>query len=159
MLIWRDEPRLPGPTVVVDIDGTLSDGTARQHYLQQQPRDWDGFFAAASGDTLIEPIARLLDALDRDLIVVLLTARPARIQDATVAWLGQHAVRWDLLIMRVERDFRPSPEAKLEAVRALQGAGFDVRLALDDDPRNVAMFTAEGIPCVELHSGYYDGPA
>ena len=34
--------------------------------------------------------------------------------------------------------------------------GFDLRLAFEDDPRNVAMFRAEGIACVYIHSGYYD---
>ena len=28
--------------------------------------------------------------------------------------------------------------------------------AFEDDRRNVAMFHAEGIPCVYIHSGYYD---
>ena len=52
--------------------------------------------------------------------------------------------------MRDDGDFRPSPEAKRDAVRALRGVGFDLRLAVDDDPRNVAMFQAEGIPCLEI---------
>ena len=35
-------------------------------------------------------------------------------------------------------------------------AGWDVRLAFEDDPRNLAMFRSEGVPCVYIHSGYYD---
>ncbi len=159
LLAWRDGPRPPGPTVVVDIDGTLSDAAGRQHFLERSPKDWTGFFAAAGNDPLIEPIARLLDALDDELVIVLLTARPVSVRDATVAWLARHHVRWDLLVMRAEGDYRSSPDAKLDAVRALCGAGFELRLALDDDPRNAVMFTSEGIPCVELHSGYYGPPA
>ena len=34
--------------------------------------------------------------------------------------------------------------------------GFDLRLAFEDDRRNVDMFHAEGVPCVYIHSGYYD---
>ena len=34
--------------------------------------------------------------------------------------------------------------------------GFDLRLAFEDDRRNVEMFRAEGIPCLYVHSGYYD---
>jgi hypothetical protein len=30
-------------------------------------------------------------------------------------------------------------------------------LAFEDDPRNVEMFRQEGVPCVYLHSGYYEG--
>jgi hypothetical protein len=28
-------------------------------------------------------------------------------------------------------------------------------MAVEDDPRNKAMFDAEGIPCVYIHSGYH----
>jgi len=139
----------------VDLDGTLSDAAGRQHHLERRPKDWDGFFAACGEDPLIDQIARLVDLLDRDLLVVLLTARPTKVQPPTVEWLDRHGVRWDLLLMREPDDFRPSHAAKLDAVRALRGVGFDLRLAIDDDPRNVAMFRDEGIPCVELHSGYY----
>jgi hypothetical protein len=153
-LTWNGPPREPGPAVVVDLDGTLSDAAGRQHHLERRPKDWDGFFAAVGDDSLIDQVARLVELLDRDLVVVLLTARPVRVQDLTVDWLGRHGVRWDLLVMREERDFRPSHEAKLDAVRALRGVGFDLRLAVDDDPRNAAMFRAEGVPCLELDSGY-----
>lgn len=153
-LTWRDGPREPGPAVLVDLDGTLSDARGRQHHLERRPKDWDGFFAAAGDDPLIDQIARLVELLDRDLLVVLLTARPTKVREATLAWLDRHGVRWDLLVMRGPRDFRPSHEAKLDAVRALRANGFDIRLAIDDDPRNAAMFRTEGIPCVELESGY-----
>jgi hypothetical protein len=29
-------------------------------------------------------------------------------------------------------------------------------LAFEDDPRNVEMFRRSGVPCVYIHSGYYD---
>ena len=154
-LVWRDGPRPPGPAVVVDLDGTLSDVTGRLHHVERSPKNWDAFFAACGDDPLIDQSARRVELLDGDLTVVLLTARPTKVRAATLAWLARHEVRWDLLVMREERDFRPSHEAKLDAVRALRGVGFDLRLAVDDDPRNAAMFRNEGIPCVELHSGYY----
>jgi hypothetical protein len=155
-LTWRDGPVEPGPAVVVDLDGTLSDAAGRQHHLEKRPKDWDSFFAASGEDPLVEQIARLVELLDRDLLVVLLTARPTKVRAVTVDWLGRHGVRWDLLVMRADGDFRPSQQAKREAVRALKSVGFDLRLAVDDDPRVAKMFRAEGVPCLELHSGYYE---
>ena len=32
----------------------------------------------------------------------------------------------------------------------------DLRIAFEDDRRNVAMFRAAGVPCVYIHSGYYE---
>ena len=152
---WRDGPVEPGPAVVFDMDGVLSDASGRQHLLERPYRDWDAFFEAAGEDALIEEVAQLLDLLEPDLRVVLLTARPISIQRHTLGWLERHSLRWDLLVMREDRDFRSSPDAKRDAVHALRGVGFDLRLAIDDDPRNATMFEQEGIPCLYVHSGYY----
>ena len=54
----------PGPAVVFDLDGVLSDAASRQHYLEGPWRDWDAFFEACGEDPLIEEVARLLDLLD-----------------------------------------------------------------------------------------------
>ena len=32
----------------------------------------------------------------------------------------------------------------------------DLRLAFEDDPSNHAMYVAVGVPCVYIHSGYYE---
>jgi hypothetical protein len=155
---WRDGPVAPGPAVVVDLDGTLSDAAGRQHFLDRRPKDWHGFFAACGDDPVLAHVARLLECLDPALAVIVLTARPAWVQEATVAWMERFAIRWDLLVMREEGDYRPSPDAKREAVRAITGVGFELRLAVDDDPRNVQMFEKEGVPCLYLYSGYYSSP-
>jgi hypothetical protein len=144
--------------VVLDLDGVLSDARGRQHFLDGPGRkDWRGFFDAAGDDPVIEEVARLLQLLDRDLAIVLLTARPGRIRQLTEDWLARNGVDWDLLVMRPDRDFEPSVEFKRRTTRALKDAGFDLRLAFEDDRRNVDMFHEEGVPCVYLHSGYYEG--
>jgi hypothetical protein len=105
---------------------------------------------------VIAELARVIELLAPDLCVVLLTARPTTIRDLTMGWLREHGLRWDLLVMRPEGDFRSSPDAKRREVHELRSAGFDLRLAFDDDRRNVDMFHSEGIPCVYIHSGYYE---
>jgi hypothetical protein len=143
--------------VVLDLDGVLSDARGRQHFLSGPGRkDWKGFFDAAGDDPVIEEVVRLTELLDRELSIVLLTARPVRIMPLTEAWLERSGVDWDLLIMRPDRDFGPSVEFKRTTTRELRDAGFDLRLAFEDDRRNVDMFHEEGVPCLYLHSGYYD---
>jgi hypothetical protein len=143
--------------VVVDIDGVLSNADDRQHFLEDRSRrDWRAFFDACGQDTLIEEVARLLELLDAGLLVVLLTGRPLRVQPLTLGWLERHGVRWDLLIMRTSGDYSASREFKRETIRELRERGFDLRLALEDDPRNREMFHDEGLPCIYIHSGYYD---
>lgn len=153
---WREAPVRPGPAVVFDMDGVLSDASSRQHYLEHPYRDWDAFFAACGEDPLIDEVARLLDVIDDDLRIVLLTARPLRVRPQTIGWLERYDLRWDLLIMRDHGDYTASRSFKREAVDDLRAYGFDLRLAFEDDRRNVEMFHAEGVPCVYIHSGYYD---
>jgi hypothetical protein len=151
LIHWRDgEAREPGPAVVVDLDGTLSDVAWRLHHLDRRPKDWKAFFAGVGDDPLVDHVARLLDLLADDVLVILLTGRPLDVRDATLRWLERHGVRWDLLVMREANDFRPAHEAKRDAVRALRSVGFDLRLAIDDEARNIGMFRTEGIPAVAL---------
>lgn len=155
---WRTEtPGRPGPAVVVDIDGVLSDATDRQHFIDGDGRrDWRGFFDACGEDTLIDEVAVLIGLLEPGLAVVLLTGRPVRVQDRTLAWLDRHHVRWDLLIMRDAGDYSRAREFKRQTVGELRRCGFDLRLAFEDDRRNLEMFHEEGVPCLYIHSGYYE---
>jgi hypothetical protein len=141
---------------VFDLDGVLSDAASRQHFLDAEPRDWEAFFDACGEDPLIEEVACLLSILDPALQVILLTGRPARVQPLTLAWLRRHDVRWDLLVMRDFGDYSAALEFKRSSLGRLRDYGFDLRLAFEDDRRNLEMFRAEGLPCLYIHSGYYE---
>lgn len=152
---WRDGRVDAGPTVVFDLDGVLSDATRRQHYLEWPRRDWETFFEECGEDELIAEVARVLECLDSELRVVLLTARPIRVQRQTVGWLKRYDLRWDLLVMRDWGDYMAAPSFKRLTVHELRDYGFELRLAFEDDQRNVDMFHDEGVPCVYIHSGYH----
>jgi hypothetical protein len=153
---WHGEPIDPGPAVVVDIDGVLADAVNRQHFLDRERPDYQAFFDACGDDPVIEEIRVLLDLLDPDLQVVLLTARPDRVRPLTEAWLRRHEIRWDLLVMRPTGTRELAREFKQESTLMLRSFGFDLRLALEDAPDNVEMFQAIGVPCIYFHSGYYE---
>jgi len=153
---WHGTPPTGGKAVVFDLDGVLSDAVSRQHFLERPRRDWDAFFEACGDDPLIEEVARLLELLDQELVIVLLTARPGRVQPQTLAWLHRYGLRWDLLVMRDHGDYGAAREFKRRSVLELREAGFELVLSFEDDRRNVAMFREEGVPSVYIHSGYYD---
>lgn len=142
--------------MVFDLDGVLSDAAARQHFLRGPRPDWEAFFAASGDDPLVAEVATLLELLAPDLKVVLLSARPARTRDQTLAWLARHSLRWDLLVMREHGDHQPARAFKQQAVRELRSQGLDLVLCVEDDLRNVEMFREEGIPALYIHSGYYE---
>lgn len=153
---WRDDVADGGDVIVFDMDGVLSDAAGRQHFIEHPYPDWEAFFHACGEDAVIAEVARLLELLDPSHRIVLLTARPLRVRPQTLAWLERYQLRWDLLIMRDFGDYTASRTFKDRTVVELRERGFDPKLAFEDDPRNVSMFHSRGIPCVYIHSGYYD---
>ncbi len=150
---WRSGPLAAGPAVIVDIDGVLADAAGRQHLRGWG--DWRAFFDACDQDPLITETARLLDLLDHEVAVLLVTGRPRRVQTKTVEWLERFSVRWDLLVTRDFGDYSGVSEFKRDVLHDIQASGFDVRLAFEDDPNNHAMYVGEGVACLYIHSGYY----
>jgi len=155
--IYKDAPPAPGPVVLVDIDGVLSDASGRQHYLLGENKEWWNFFEAAIGDPPIVESIQLVDRLTQNHTVILLTARPKRLTEITVNWMSQNNIHWDALEMRQDDDiYTSSPDVKREILHSLQSLGYEPTLAIDDDPRNLVMYQTEGIPTVYIHSGYYE---
>ena len=155
-LARRGRPSRARPSIF-DIDGVLSDAAGRQHFLEWGRRDWDAFFDACGEDPLIDEVARLLELLDPELRIVLLTGRPAAgpAPDAGLAGPLPAAVG----PARHARPRRLRPGVAVQARRWWPSSGptgFDPRLAFEDDPRNRDMFHSEGIPCIYIHSGYYE---
>ena len=151
---WRSGPIEGGPAAVVDVDGVISDAGHRQHLAKA--RRWDEFFDGCPDDPPLKPTVALVRSLAPDIAIVLLTARPWRLLDDTLAWLSTHQVRWDLLILRPHKSANSSRAYKADEVDRLRQHRFDLAFALEDDPRNVAMFAEADVPCVYIHSGYYD---
>jgi hypothetical protein len=154
--LWRTDPVEPGTAIVFDMDGVLSDAAGRQHFLEWPDPDWEAFFEACGDDQLIDEVARLLDVIAPEHRIVLLTARPLRVRPQTLAWLKRYELRWDLLVMRDYGDYGAARDFKRRSIAELRGIGLDLQLAFEDDRRNYLMFHQEGVPCVYIHSGYYD---
>ena len=148
-----------GPTVVLDLDGVISDASHRQHYLaaeRSRDKDWHGFFHACVHDPVIEHGRALAASIGADRTVVILTARIHEIRQQTVDWLATNEVRHDVLILRGPREGAPSTDWKSDQLALLREAGAEIQLCADDDPRNVAMMRGLGIPTLYVPSGYYD---
>ncbi len=72
---------------VFDIDGTLADITHRLHFIQDEKKDWDSFFAACIDDA---PIGHMLDLawyIGKDHYVIYVSGRSDAVRDLTRQWL------------------------------------------------------------------------
>jgi len=163
-----------------DKDGVLGDTCHRAHFLgvgsqglgvgsgtSPQPlpnhplkregkADWDGFFAAAGGDSRIWPGVELLQTFrDAGLKIVVVTGHSEVFGGVCADWLEENGCWPDALIMRAAEDRRSSVEYKRSALRRLRDQGYDIRFAVDDDAGVCAMYREEGV-CAIHFTGYED---
>ncbi len=140
--------------VIFDIDGVLSDARPRQHHLRGGSPDWRSFFSNGIHDKPLTAGVALAKVIAVPIVAV--SARPNHVHADTVEWLEREGVPFDLVITRPEGDQRSSSEFKAAELSALQQAGYEVVLAIDDDPANVSMYRDHGVEALYIHSGYYD---
>ena len=145
--------------ILCDLDGVLADNRHRLHFITPPEHDWEAFYAAMGDDTIISPVAHLLDAMrhyDRPLVdetrVIFVTGRPERYRLQTVDWLTRHAVErerdYETMLMRPDDDpHRPAADLKRDFLAQVGGPGV-VLLAIDDDPRVVTMYRKAGVFCL-----------
>lgn len=138
------DTNMPSDTIVVfDIDGVLSDGRHREHYLGSRPKDWESFFAMLADDAPIKlGIDRLMQMIPLK-PCVLLSGRPEHTRAATTSWLDAMGVPSVPLYLRPNRDYRPAWLFKLEVLAGLGGPK-EVGLVIDDDERVVAALVTAG---------------
>lgn len=140
---------------IFDIDGTLADvAQFRHHVVKTDPnftgkRDFDKFHSESMGAKVI-PFAEALlkKQIDNGVIVVLMTSRREKWRNKTVEWLNKNDIPCHALYMRGNDDRRPAREVKKEYTSELLTMGFDIRVAVDDDPSVIEMYESLDIPTV-----------
>jgi hypothetical protein len=135
--------RVAAPLVVLDIDGVLADVRHRLHHLAKRPKNWEGFFAAATNDQVLEIGAEFATRAAATHEIVYLTGRPERLRAATQAWLDHQLLPAGRLVMRSEGDRRPSAVIKVHELRRLRRES-TVELLVDDDPSVIDAARAAG---------------
>lgn len=147
------------PIVIVDLDGTLSDGSHRLHLLPTEnlhlTESWSEFNRAAAGDSPIKSTIAVINGLwVSGFAIVILTGRSDEVRYETCKWLNENGVKFDEIIMRRQEDNRKDTVIKEEALRAI---GLDnIVCAFDDSPNVVKHFRRLGITTYQVTE--YDKP-
>lgn len=137
--------------VILDVDGSLADVTGIRHYVTDDPRrkNFHAFHTAAS---FVHPnhdavrLARWTRQMGLTNIVV--TARKEMWRFRTSTWLQKWDVPFDALMMRADSDDRKDRLVKLDILNRLRSMGFEIVLAVDDNPAVVQLWRDEDIPVV-----------
>lgn len=141
---------------IFDIDGTLADLSHRLHFIQQDKPDWDAFFAAVEGDTVIEHIAglaRIIYGSKPEMVVLFVSGRSDQCRTGTLRWLDRHDLECDGLYMRKVGDHRPDNIIKKESLVRIRADGYEPVMAFDDRDQVVKMWRDSGVPCAQVAPG------
>ena len=168
-------------TIIFDLDGTLAIIDKRRILagktkdgVPTDKMDWDVFFDPDNVLNLDEPnppvvkMAQMFD--DEGFNIVIFSGRNDRSFDATVEWLWDNKVPWDLLVMRPDKfkdkswpvarnnpalpnmRFMPDEILKKKMLDTFVDKN-DVLMCVDDRQKVVDMWRAEGLTCFQVAPG------
>lgn len=139
---------------IFDIDGTLADTSARQHFLADGKKDWAGWFKNMGNDPLNEDIAQFYDiAVERGIVVFICTGRDEKYHDVTRRWLEHNDIDPAYLFMRPVGDRRDDSIVKKEMLDTIRAIGYNPTVAFDDRDRVVKMWRENGVRCLQVAPG------
>lgn len=150
--------------IIVDLDGTLYNSTARNHLAQAG--QWDDFHRASSTDKPNHDILQLVNllSLHEKTIILAVTGRDDRYRNITIDWMRRNEACIDFVLMRPEGDRRSDTVVKIELVQnwldEFGGYVFhlqksDIAFALEDRDKMVDAWRSWGIPCWQVREGSY----
>lgn len=149
----------PKGVVIVDYDGTLSNGTHRLHLLPTEDlhltESWSEFNLAAVNDAPFSSTIAVINSLwVSGHAIIILTGRSDEVESESYAWLQRHGVKYDFMIMRRASDNRKDTVIKEEVLRAI---GLEnIVCAFDDSPNVIRHFRNLGITTYAVTE--YDKP-
>lgn len=159
--------------LIFDMDGTLADQGHRQHHLTEDDSGWEAYFADMEKDEPIVAGATIFNLLatqckvlgnlirthklDDPLIYVdILTGRPERFRERTVAWMETWGfITPRALHMRPDDDHRPDNILKIEMYERLYKGKETVLAVFEDRERCVKAWRAAGVPCYQVAEGAF----
>jgi hypothetical protein len=170
--------------IIFDVDGTLADGSHRQHHLASKPRNWKAYQAARNEDTPHEDIIDLFKlystSINKQYRINICTGRGEDEREDTVSWLERYGIfegqkwanmrlddmnkvqdeYWPIgiyygLYMRTAGDYRSDDIIKLELLEQMRAQGFNPVLAIDDRDRVVKAWRAAGLRCIQVREGAF----
>lgn len=123
---------------LLDLDGTIA---------LHEGREWYEYERCEEDRVCPVALATVKGMVEQGMACVVLTGRPERYRPQTTSWLRANRVPFSWLCMRENDDNSGNAifkRAKLQEIRA-SAPHLDIVAALDDNPKAVAAFRAEGI--------------
>ena len=145
--------------IIFDLDGTLADIEDRRQLCTKEngKMDWNKFFDPKNIklDKPNMPVIMMAQALTAfGYKIAIFSGRSARTEDATKDWLHKQDIKFDILKMRPERNFRPDEQLKLEWLNNMDWKD-NVEAVFDDRDKVVNMWREIGLTCMQVAPGNF----
>lgn len=145
--------------IIVDMDGTLADCEHRRHFLDQSPPNWKEFLKPehVAADPVVDPVRELIQAMSRNYLIIICSARGEELRETTNIWLAKHGVTYDELMLRATHDSRQDLAVKQDMLNLLiERHGHKPLFTVDDRQSVVDMWRHNGIVCLQAAPGDFD---
>lgn len=151
--IARDGSYIRPECIIVDMDGTLSDSTHRQHFMNQKPKDWKSFYGHMGMDPFNRWCKYLISKAPETIHVVVVSGRPEEHRQTTIDWLEMYSIDFQALFMRKNGDFRQDAVVKEEILHQEILPLWKPFFAIDDRQQVVNMWRRNGIVTLQCAEG------
>lgn len=141
--------------VLCDIDGTLANIEHRKNFVQQEPKDWHGFFGAMADDEVRMEVLRQVEGyFFAGHEVFFVSGRPDNYRAQTEAWLRERCC-WPAptVFMRRAGDHRPDTVVKQQMLQTYFPDKSWITCVFDDRKIVVDMWKNEGLVVVDVGNG------
>lgn len=139
-------------TIIVDINGTLSDVSRVVHYIKGADKDWIAFFGNMNKVPPNKFVKDFIKAFKSRFVIVLVSGAPEAYEAQTIKWLKEHDIPYDALFFRPEWDKRRGYQFKKTLYEKRLKNMYNVKLVLDDKKDACDMWQAQGLECWKLPS-------
>ena len=140
--------------IIVDLDGTLTDVAHRVHHVQKEVKDKKAFNSLMGKDSLNHWCFELMEGMrERGYKIILITGRPEKYWDETVAWLERNRVVYDELYMRPLRAGVPDSLVKKKVYEEYVRSRFNIAFVIEDRLSVVRMWREVGLVCLQCEWG------
>jgi hypothetical protein len=145
-------------TIIVDLDGTLSNCAHRVHHAQEGR--WDEFHSLLMQDKPNMDVYWFLAQIQQiDCNIVVLTGRNEAYRTLTLKWFYEYGCAVDHLLMRPDQDYAPDVVLKPRLLEEHMGGKprvlSEVRFVLEDRDKVVEAWRDYGLTCWQVRPGGY----
>lgn len=145
------QPTIKAPTIdknlptaiICDLDGTLC-------LFDGNPYDRD--FSKDKANKVVQDI---LDTLESDITLIIVSGRNGKFVEVTRQWLEDHNIPYDHLYMRKEDDMRKDVIIKQEIYENHIKGKYNIKFVLDDRNQVVDFWRSQGLTCLQVADGEF----